>query len=80
MGSVKPFLVDSVQFLMDFFKQLPTETQIFLFIIACLWAFFHAKFTDKAAHNGPTILTTIGIFATFVGIALALWQAIITLT
>jgi hypothetical protein len=54
------------------FKQLPPETQFFIILILCFAIIFHVKFTDKAAHNGPTILTTTGIFATFSGITLAL--------
>jgi hypothetical protein len=59
---------------MEFFKQLPVETLFFMSVIVICGFLFHAKFTDRAAHNGPTILTTIGIFATFFGIALALWH------
>jgi len=57
-----------------FFNQLPVETLLFMSVIVICGIYFHIKFTDKAAHNGPTILTTIGIFATFFGIALALWH------
>jgi hypothetical protein len=55
-------------------KQLPPETQFFILLILCFAIIFHVRFTDNAAHNGPTILTTLGIFATFCGVALALWQ------
>jgi predicted nucleic acid-binding Zn-ribbon protein len=55
-------------------KQLSPVTVSFLVLISCLCLIFHARFTDKDAHNGPTILTTVGIFATFVGITLALWN------
>lgn len=55
-------------------KQLPTETLIFVSIILCLGFIFHVKFTEKEAHNGPTILTTLGILGTFVGVSIALWN------
>ena len=56
------------------FFQLPAMTQVFICVILIFWFVFFINFTDKAAHNGPTILTTIGIFATFVGVASALLQ------
>lgn len=37
-----------------------------------LTLFFHIKYGDKTLTYGPTILTTTGIFATFLGIALGL--------
>jgi hypothetical protein len=57
-----------------FFNQLPVVTLLCMSVIVICAILFHAKFTDKAAHNGPSILTTMGIFATFFGIALALWH------
>jgi uncharacterized phage infection (PIP) family protein YhgE len=60
---------------MDFLQalmSLPRDTQILIAVIAGLTLYFHARFTPQAAANGPTILTTTGIFATFVGISLGL--------
>lgn len=58
---------------------LSTETLVFIIIIILLtiyfWFSYHSSETDgkqKIAHHAPTILTTIGIFATFLAIALGL--------
>ena len=51
---------------------LPLETQIFVAVILVVAIWFHGRFDAKTAANGPTILTTIGIFATFLAIALGL--------
>ncbi len=51
---------------------LRTETKAFIGIILILTAIFHTRFNARSVAVGPTILTTIGIFATFLGIAVAL--------
>jgi hypothetical protein len=51
---------------------LPDHTQIFLAAITLGTLYFHWRFSPKTVANGPTILTTTGIFATFLGIALGL--------
>jgi hypothetical protein len=43
-----------------------------LAVIAILTFVFHMKYNQKTVAYGPTILTTSGIFATFVGIAIGL--------
>lgn len=43
-----------------------------LVIIAALVLYFHLKFSERTSEFAPTILTTAGIFATFLGIALGL--------
>lgn len=48
------------------------ETLIALAFILALTAFFHTKYDEKTVAYAPTILTTLGIFATFLGIALGL--------
>lgn len=48
---------------------LPIETQVFIAAITLLALWFHLTFGTKAVTHGPTILTTMGIFATFFGIA-----------
>jgi hypothetical protein len=58
----------------DFYFGLPRVTQFFLLAIVLLTLAFHLSFTPKTVSQGPTILTTVGIFATFVGIALGLSQ------
>lgn len=57
---------------MNFFAVLPLHTQLLLGVIIGLSLFFHFKYGEKSLNYGPTILTTIGIFATFLGIAIGL--------
>ncbi len=52
--------------------QMPPHTLGFILFILCLALFLHLRFGEKAVAAGPTILTTTGIFATFVGIAIGL--------
>lgn len=47
-------------------------TLIFIIVIAATTAFFQSKFDRYAVNHGPEILTTLGIFGCFTGIALAL--------
>jgi hypothetical protein len=54
------------------FAALPLQTQIFVGFISFLTAFFHVRYNEQSINYGPTILTTTGIFATFVGIAIGL--------
>jgi hypothetical protein len=51
---------------------LPQHTQLLLAVIGVGTLWFHWHFSPKTVSNGPTILTTTGIFATFLGIALGL--------
>jgi len=53
---------------------LPAETLFFMAMIACLTYYFHfgRKFDSHVVTKAPAILTTIGIFCTFIGIALGL--------
>lgn len=51
---------------------LGAETKVFILIILIFAAIFHMRFNARSVAVGPTILTTIGIFATFFGIAIAL--------
>ena len=54
------------------FLILPLETQIFLFVIIATTFFMHWRFDHRTSAQGSTILTTLGIFATFFGIAIGL--------
>jgi DNA anti-recombination protein RmuC len=54
------------------FSELPHHTQLFLGVISLLALYFHLSYSEKTLTYGPTILTTTGIFATFLGIALGL--------
>lgn len=47
-------------------------TVIFIISIACAAIFFQIKFDRYAINHGPEILTTLGIFGCFSGIAVAL--------
>lgn len=53
-------------------EQLPLETAAAMTAILALWLIMNLRFNDHVVANEPTILTTVGIFATFVGIALGL--------
>lgn len=49
---------------------LPPVAKIFVVSIMALWAYvFFYRFTSVTVANAPTVLTTFGIFGTFVGIA-----------
>jgi hypothetical protein len=54
------------------FLALPFQTQCMLGAIFTFWLLFNIFYNEKAVAFGPTILTTLGIFATFLGIALGL--------
>ncbi|MCE9587848.1 MAG: hypothetical protein K8R57_05990 [Verrucomicrobia bacterium] len=54
------------------FLNLSGLTQSFIAIIALMTVFFHVRFNAKAVASAPAILTTAGIFATFLGIAIGL--------
>ena len=47
-------------------------TILFVVVIAAATAFFQLKFDRYAVNHGPEILTTLGIFGCFTGIAIAL--------
>jgi hypothetical protein len=51
---------------------LPLLTTGFLLFIAFITVIFHIYFKERTIDFGPTILTTTGIFATFLGIAIGL--------
>jgi ABC-type transporter Mla subunit MlaD len=57
---------------LSFITTLPFETQIFIGFIVLLTIGSHVSYGEKTLAYGPTILTTTGIFATFLGIALGL--------
>lgn len=54
----------------SFFSALPLITQIFIVFILTIWGyFFFFRFTPTTVSNVPSLLTSLGIFGTFVGIA-----------
>jgi hypothetical protein len=48
------------------------ETVFFIVLIFVFFIFLNLSFNRRAVTQGPTILTTFGIFGTFVGIAIGL--------
>ena len=54
------------------FLKLPINTQASVAVVFVLTLLFHIRFSHKAVTYAPTILTTTGIFFTFVGIAVGL--------
>jgi hypothetical protein len=56
----------------NWYSALPQHTQLMLAAILGFWLLFNLFYNEKAVSFGPTILTTLGIFATFLGIALGL--------
>jgi hypothetical protein len=50
--------------------ELPWTTTLFIACIVVLWAyFFFFRFTPVVVANAPAVLTSLGIFGTFVGVA-----------
>src|SRR5262245_18682715 len=58
--------------LLALFLALPSLTQFSIVLICILALFFHARFNQKTFAYAPTILTTTGIFFTFLGVAFGL--------
>ena len=54
------------------FLKLPFNTQASVIFVVILTLLFHIRFSHKTVAYAPTILTTTGIFFTFVGIAVGL--------
>jgi len=52
---------------------LPKLTKIIMVVIVVMWGyFFFFRFNARTVSNAPTVLTSIGIFGTFLGIAIGL--------
>jgi ABC-type transporter Mla subunit MlaD len=59
--------------IISLFTSLPPMTIVIILIIFGIWVyFFFIKFNARTVSNAPTVLTSIGIFGTFFGIALGL--------
>jgi hypothetical protein len=56
----------------NWFSGLPFHTQCMLAVILVFWLLFNLSYNHKVISFGPAILITLGIFATFLGIALGL--------
>src|SRR5690349_7213973 len=48
---------------------LPGETRLALVLISALGLVFHVRFERRSVAQGPGLLTTCGIFFTFLGLA-----------
>ena len=57
-----------------YWQQLGYETLFFIVLIIALTVFFHSQYNERTAEEAPTILTTLGIFATFFAIAVGLFK------
>lgn len=58
---------------MTFWNSLPDLTKIFILVMILACLFIHLfRFSNKVVALAPSLFTTFGIFATFVGIALGL--------
>ncbi len=56
----------------DFLASLSPVSYVFIATILAIWAIFNVRYSPRVVELGPTILTTIGIFGTFLGVALGL--------
>jgi DNA anti-recombination protein RmuC len=63
---------DTINAARDWFGDLSIVTQVFIVVIFAQWVLLNFRFNAKSKHMGPTLLTTTGIFATFLGVALGL--------
>ncbi len=60
--------------ILELFNGLPLITQVFVVLLTLVGVAMHVRFNDKAVSFGPTLLTTTGIFATFLGITVGLFK------
>ncbi len=60
--------------MVDIFFSLSFETQVFLVTIAIFTLIFHVTYGPATVEKAPAFLTTLGIFGTFVGIAIGLLE------
>jgi ABC-type transporter Mla subunit MlaD len=54
------------------FQEMSFTTQVFIGVITLCAIYLHLKYSQSIAHKAPAFLTTLGILATFIGIALGL--------
>lgn len=59
---------------MAFAGSLPLVTLTFIIVISVLGIVFHLVYDQQTVILGPALLTTTGIFATFLGIAIGLYR------
>jgi len=56
----------------DILSVLSPVSECFIAVILVIWVVFNIRYNPRVVELGPTILTTIGIFGTFLGVALGL--------
>lgn len=57
----------------ELIMSLPVLTKVVMAFIAAIWGyFFFFKFNARTVSNAPTVLTSVGIFGTFLGVAIGL--------
>ena len=56
----------------EFFASLSPISGLFIIFILALAVVFNSRYSPRVVELGPTILTTIGIFGTFLGVATGL--------
>src|SRR5262249_2565486 len=54
------------------FQEMSLTTQVFIGVITLCAIYLHLKYSQSIAHKAPAFLTSLGILATFIGIALGL--------
>ena len=60
--------------LLEIYTRMNAETLSFIVCILFLNTYFHLHYTPANIYKAPAILTTIGIFGTFVGFGFGLWD------
>jgi len=59
--------------ILELLISLPALTKVVMLFIAIIWGyFFFYRFNARTVSNAPTVLTSLGIFGTFLGIAIGL--------
>ena len=58
--------------LWEIVTSLSIVSQAFVLAIAAIWLMFNVRYSARVMELGPTILTTLGIFGTFLGVAIGL--------
>ena len=58
----------------DIFAMLPATTWVFMSAIIGVTILLHIRYNERDLHYGPIILTMLGIFGCFLGIAIGLFH------
>jgi hypothetical protein len=60
--------------MINFLAAVPQVTLVFVAMIIATGIVLHFRYNPRTVALGPTLLTTTGIFATFLGVALGLYH------